>query len=151
MIHHLLSYARLVEAPHIPHTGQDEMYIKNGMTRKLSKDIILSIQNLLKNPEVMAVEVRSIGGNLNKKSDAYNAWSYRNVKWFIAVWGHKDNASKINKLFNPLLNKLDGVYGGYSSDISLEENERVWPSEVLIKLKKLHLKIDPQQIFTCRR
>ncbi|MBP5841233.1 FAD-dependent oxidoreductase [Lactiplantibacillus plantarum] len=146
-----LSYARLVEAPHIPHTGQDEMYIKNGMTRKLSKDIILSIQNLLKNPEVMAVEVRSIGGNLNKKSDAYNAWSYRNVKWFIAVWGHKDNASKINKLFNPLLNKLDGVYGGYSSDISLEENERVWPSEVLIKLKKLHLKIDPQQIFTCRR
>lgn len=146
-----LSYAKLVEAPHIPHTGQDAMYIKNGMIHNLSEDIVLGLENLLEKSEVLAIEIRSIGGELNKKPNSYNAWSHRNVKWFIAVWGNRDDANKINKLFNPLLTKLDGVYGGYSSDISSEENKRIWSHETLIKLKKLNLSIDPQQIFTCKR
>ncbi|MFT8838323.1 FAD-binding oxidoreductase [Liquorilactobacillus satsumensis] len=146
-----LSYAKLVKAPHILHTGQDKMYIKNGLVQNLSEDIISSIVHLLNSSEIMSIEIRSVGGKLNQKSNSFNAWSHRNVKWFIAIWGSVDNDKKINKLVNPLLNKLDGVYGGYSSDISSEENEKVWSPTTLIRLKKLQLKTDPQGIFTCRR
>ncbi len=70
---------------------------------------------------------------------------------YCNLGGSVDNDKKINKLVNPLLNKLDGVYGGYSSDISSEENEKIWSPTTLIRLKKLQLKTDPQGIFTCRR
>ncbi|EJF01632.1 FAD-binding oxidoreductase [Liquorilactobacillus mali] len=143
----VMNYADMVVAPHTPHTGQQAVYVKNTLVRAFTPQIAKEITNILNNFNSLGIELRYIGGALNTINAMTTAWTCRNAVGFIALWSAKDDAAQANKNFEPLLKLGTGVYGAYSSDLSSEENARVWPEYIASKLKAIADKEDPDKLF----
>ncbi|WP_235805566.1 FAD-binding oxidoreductase [Liquorilactobacillus oeni] len=143
----VMSYADLVLAPHIPHTGQQAVYVKNTLVTKFTPQVAKKITDILNNFNSLGIELRYIGGALNTVSSSDTAWTCRKAEGFIALWTNKNDAVEANKIFEPLLKLGAGVYGAYSSDLSSKENARVWPNHIASKIKAIAIKGDPDKLF----
>lgn len=141
------SYAELVKAPHIPHSGQQPVFVKNILLDAMNPNIGDIISKILVSPGIIGIEMRAIDGPLNTINADETAWHDRKAKVFLAMWLQKDTEPHAKEVFGPLQDLGTGVYSSYSSDLSIEESQRIWPEETGRKLRKLITKYDPQHLF----
>lgn len=146
-----LAYDQLVEAPHLPHKGDNQVYVKNVLLNKLDGNLFIALNKLLEFSAVMGVEVRAVDGPINKRPRDFNAWPFRDATLFVAVWGDASKFNELNQLFEVIQAQGMGVYGAYSSDISQQETARVWPGDTGNKLRNIVHKYDPQHIINQSR
>lgn len=143
-----ISYDSLVAAPHIPHSGQQNVYVKNTLVNNFNPQISKEIKKILKEMKPLGIELRYIGGALNTVNSSETSWTNRAARGFIALWVEGDKEYQAKKAFKKLLDLGIGVYGGYSSDLSDKENNRVWPdANDYNRLKKISKQMDPNKLF----
>ena len=97
-----LSYHTLVQAPHLPHEGANDVYVKNVLLTKIDDHLLNALHTMLKSSAVMGIEVRAIDGPINQLSPDFDAWSFREATLFVAMWGDVTQSSLLNQLFKPL-------------------------------------------------
>jgi FAD/FMN-containing dehydrogenase len=146
-----MDYSDFVKPENAPLEGKNTAYGKNTLVKEIPSAIAGKIEELLDYPFVYGVELRSLGGAVNDRSANFNAWPTRNAEILIAYWVNSQYANESNKLFQPLLDYGQGIYGSYSSDKRMEETNRLWPSGIAEKLRKLNKKYDPDNLFTQNR
>ena len=68
------SYAELVKAPHIPHSGQQPVFVKNILLDAMNANIGDIISKILVSPGIIGIEMRAIDGPLNTINADETAW-----------------------------------------------------------------------------
>ncbi|SYV98996.1 putative FAD-dependent oxido-reductase [Oenococcus oeni] len=143
----VVDYGKLVKAPHNPHKGQQPVYVKNVLLNNFIPHLGTKISDIVHNQKTIGVELRSIGGYLNTVDANQTAWADRSAVIFIAFWSKSKNNKNINRIFDSLQKVDVGVYGAYSSDLSMKESYRIWPSETAQKLKNIMSIYDHKHLF----
>lgn len=138
---------KLVKAPHNPHKGQQPVYVKNVLLNNFIPHLGTKISDIVHNQKTIGVELRSIGGYLNTVDANQTAWADRSAVIFIAFWSKSKNNKNINRIFDSLQKVDVGVYGACSSDLSMKESYRIWPSETAQKLKNIMSIYDHKHLF----
>ncbi|MBZ1511239.1 FAD-dependent oxidoreductase [Leuconostoc mesenteroides] len=146
-----LSYHTLVQAPHLPHEGANNVYVKNVLLTKIDDHLLNALHTMLKSSAVMGIEVRAIDGPINQLSPDFDAWSFREATLFVAMWGDVTQSSLLNQLFKPLQEHGCGVYGAYSSDTSKSETTKAWSRDTRERLQKVVKKYDSKHIINQSR
>lgn len=147
----LMEYSDFVRAPHEPHRGQEPVYVKNTLVREATPQLSDAIQKALTASFVMGIELRAIDGAINDFPEDFNAWAFRKEKAFLALWAEKEKEKEAIALFQPIEALGTGVYGAYSSDLSHQESQKVWPKETGKRLKEIVAKYDPKGLFNQNR
>ncbi|MFT8853356.1 MAG: FAD-dependent oxidoreductase [Leuconostoc suionicum] len=146
-----LSYHTLVQAPHLPHKGANNVYVKNVLLTKIDDYLLNALHTMLKSSAVMGIEVRAIDGPINQLPPDFDAWSFREATLFVAVWGDATQSSLLNQLFKPIQDHGCGVYGAYSSDTSELETAKSWSRDTRERLQQVVKKYDPKHIINQSR
>ncbi|MET3357751.1 UNVERIFIED_ORG: hypothetical protein ABIC58_001111 [Leuconostoc holzapfelii] len=146
-----MSYSQLVKSDHQPLSGDKPFYVRNILVKDLTENFLNTLRTILDNHNILSVEIRSIGGKMNDLDKNYNAWRFRDAKFFVALWSDTNNIEDVDSLFNLIQSYSEGVYIGYSSKVSDSENNLAWPGSTGKKLRQIVNKVNPNHLITQTR
>lgn len=146
-----MNYADFFPDEHARIDGKNTAFGKNTLVTDIPQAIAAEMEKLLEPSFVYGVELRALGGAMNDKAADFNAWSFREAEIMIAYWVNQAHADEALRLFQPIQEFGQGIYGAYSSDTSTAENLRVWSNQTAARLKQLKQVYDPMHFFTQNR
>ncbi|MFS1664532.1 FAD-binding oxidoreductase [Streptococcus sp. zg-JUN1979] len=137
----ITSYANVIPFPKDVHDGSQPINVQNALVDTWSKEIKYAVIETVNHPSVMALELRTIGGQMNKVEPHATAFSNRHQEYFMAAWLMQDDS------LEALRAVATGCYGGYSSVLDDWVVQKAWDDEARQGLLDLAKQYDPHHVF----
>ncbi|GHB29477.1 FAD-binding oxidoreductase [Streptomyces chryseus] len=127
--------------------------VRNRLTPALTGDLVTTILAEQANLENLYVEIRSIGGALNRVPQDATAFPHRSTQAMVmgvllgSPEGNEPLLPAYEAFWSALAPSMSGAYSGFLSDILPADIDAVYPQQVYRQLAVLKREYDPCNVF----
>lgn len=142
----VVPYAALVPPLDQPHTGQQTIRMRNGYVREMDEGAVSALEQLLLDPAVARVELRSVGGAVNDVPSDAMAFSNRDAEVFAAAWMLPGRERLVDAAWAQMRPHVDGLYIGYTTETGPQVTREAYRSNY-DRLAQIKEQYDPTDLF----
>lgn len=143
----LIPYHALVPSQNVPLTGQMQIRQRNGFLPALTASAAQAVAQLLASPDVLQVELRSLGGAVGDVPADATAFAHRNAQAFLSVWFDPQDNDAVDALWEQVAEHFSGIYAALSSDTRPAAVRAAYPPATYDRLLALKQTYDPGNLF----
>jgi FAD/FMN-containing dehydrogenase len=141
--------AMLGEAMDVPFKVQTH----NGFVKRFDDTVIQAVVGMCTQDEKPILQIRSLGGAMNRVPADATAFAHRGYEAFIVMPAFADTMEhaghKVDELWAPLKPLTTGAYVNFLTDVSQDNVRTAYPPETYARLASVKAAYDPENIF-CR-
>ncbi len=143
----LIPYHALVPSQREKLTGQLQIRQRNGFLPALTPEAAAAVGRLLDAPEIMQVELRSLGGAVGDLAGDATAFAHRDAQAFVSVWFDPGDSAAVDGLWADVAGHFSGSYAALSSDTRPAAMHTAYPPATYERLLELKRQYDPANLF----
>lgn len=143
----IIPYHAMVPAQREPLSGQQQLRLRNGFVSELTPEGAEAIAGLLERPEVMQLELRSLGGAVADVPTDATAFGHRDAKLYLTLWYDPESSDAIDEAWAGVTAHITGSYGAQSSDTRPAAVRAAYPPKTYQRLVELKKQYDPGNLF----
>lgn len=129
-------------------TGQQRIQQRNGFLTQLTDDHVNTIAGLLAIPEVLQIELRTLGGAVGDIPADATAFAHREAQLYVSLWYDPQSRQAVDTAWAAVSNQFSGAYAAVSSDTQPGTVRAAYPHATYDRLLELKRRYDPHNLFS---
>jgi FAD/FMN-containing dehydrogenase len=138
----------LEDAMHLPFKVQT----RSGFITRFDDSVVQTIVDMFAKDEKPVLQIRSIGGAMNRVPAMATAFAHRSYEAFIVMPAFGETmeqaGQKAGELWQPLASHMHGTYVNFLTDVSQENVHTAYPAETYARLAAIKAAYDPDNLFS---